>query len=140
MEHQTIEFTKDLEIGLPVIDEQHKEYIRRVGILVEKCEVGVSLEDVLSSLDFLEKYAIEHFDSEEYLMRETSYPLYDEHKAYHEYFCRQLDGLTEQIKGKDGFCEANLVRLTQLTFYWFVNHIRTHDTRIAEHIHSHPGA
>ena len=136
MKNEKMEFSPQLKIGLPIIDKQHKEYIRRLNIFMEKCENGVDLKEIYSSLEFLQIYALEHFDSEEYLMREKKYPAYDEQKRYHEYFSNKLDDLAKAIKTDGGFCEENIMALRELTVNWFTNHIQQHDSEIAEYINS----
>ena len=136
METSKMAFSPQLEIGLPTIDEQHKEYVNRLNIFMEKCEEGIDLEEIYSSLEFFQIYAIEHFDCEEYLMKEKNYPAYDEQKKYHEYFCNQLDDLTKKIKTDGGFCEESITKLRELTIDWFTNHIQQHDSKIAEFINA----
>jgi hemerythrin-like metal-binding protein len=136
MDYEKIEFTPQLKIGIALIDGQHKEYLRRLNIFMEKCQEGVDLEDVCDALDFLQVYAAEHFDSEEYLMRECEYPSYEEQKTFHDYFIEELDKLSEAIKTEGGFCEENLLKLRNLTYDWFVNHITEQDSKIAEFIHA----
>lgn len=131
-----MEFSSELETGLPLIDEQHQEYVNRLNVFLDKCEKGVTPEEIYSSLDFFQMYAYEHFDSEEYLMREKDYPAYDEQKKYHEYFRIRLDDLIETIKTDDGFCEENIIQLKELTVDWFSNHIQQHDSKIAEYINA----
>ena len=131
-----MEFSSELETGLPVIDEQHKEYVKRLNAFMYKCEKGVDFEEIVASLEFFQIYACEHFDSEEFLMKENHYPAYHEQKAFHEYFCTQLDGLTRLIKGEGGFCEENLNVLRTLTIEWFTNHIQQHDSKIAAYINA----
>jgi len=57
------------ELGVPLIDEQHKELFKRVESFMQVLRMASSWEDkvdkVNETLDFMNTYVVEHFRDEE---------------------------------------------------------------------------
>ncbi len=130
MGYAEIQFTPDLEIGIPLIDSQHREYIRRLNLFNDKCYEGIDEAEIEEHFRFVESYALEHLDSEEFFMRENGVPVYDEQVKMHDYFKRQLEAIKVQIE-VNGYNPENLESLHGLLVDWFLNHIRKCDKQVA---------
>ena len=136
MEYKKVEFLPELIIGLPAIDKQHAEYINRLNNLKEKCIAGINKDEVFEALDFLQSYAAEHFESEEYFMKEKKYPEREKQRVQHGYFMDEIFKLGDELQADGGFNEENLEKLLDHAYLWFVNHINSEDKKIAEYINS----
>lgn len=128
-----IKFTSDLSLGVPLLDRQHKEYIKRLDAFLKKYEEnaeGTVLDEYLS---FLQDYAVEHFDSEEFFMQGKEYPWLEQHKTFHKYFVEHLEGFAAHIR-EAGYTPDIMEDLRQLLVDWFFNHIKQQDRKVADFI------
>ncbi len=112
-----IVWTDSLSVGIPIIDEQHKQLISIINDLYAALDTLV-LEH---SLQKLSDYVVYHFSTEENIMRTCDYPdrliHEDEHKA-----------LTEQVVAftKDNSIPELLLFLRD----WLNNHILGTDKQL----------
>ncbi len=125
-----IEWDDDLETGIQVIDQQHKEFFRLVNVLLDTSIKGADKESVLKAFKFLHFYIIEHFGMEESLMMEYKYLSLKEHRTGHRYFKDELRKLEAQLSGAH-FPEVSM-RLDYLVVNWFINHIKVQDKKLAK--------
>jgi hemerythrin len=128
-----IEWRKDLEVGVKEIDDQHRELFRRFNALLDSCNQGKGKEEVLKVLMFLNDYIRSHFDAEERLQRQVSYPGYTEHRAQHQEFVRHLRDL-EDGYNRDGASTSLVIRMNQLVVSWLIQHISKKDRDIAGYV------
>lgn len=61
----TKEYPKDLNIGVPILDSQHREIIEKVKSLIQVIESKGTKEEVLESFNCFLSYIKHHFDTEE---------------------------------------------------------------------------
>jgi hemerythrin len=121
-----IEWTDDLATGVGEIDEQHKELFGRVNSLLDACKAGKGKEEVEKTLDFLSSYVLEHFGTEEQMMRKHEYPNFDEHKVQHEAFIADVAKLREELS-QGGAGVALIIRTNAAVVDWLLKHIRKTD-------------
>lgn len=125
-----IEWTEDLATGNEQIDEQHKEMFRRFAQFQTACEEGRGKESLYNLLKFLEEYITAHIAEEEALQINVSYPGYDEHKAEHAGFSRQLSQMKDYLAAVGP--TNTLVIETNLTLVnWLIRHIKGTDRKFA---------
>src|SRR5512137_2961281 len=89
-------WTPSLAIGVPEVDDQHRTLFERAGrfaAAVHGHERNARLEELF---EFLAEYALEHFASEERLMRSVDYPDLEVHAAEHRSFKQRLGSLAPQ--------------------------------------------
>ncbi|MBF0352203.1 MAG: hemerythrin family protein, partial [SAR324 cluster bacterium] len=125
-EFKEIEWTKDLEVGVVMIDQQHQELFRRVNKLMRAIQIEDSTETVPEMLDFLEEYVIIHFHAEEKLMMDTGYPHYYRHKQEHTQFIKVFRQLTELYENKQKGLFF-LFHLQNHVIEWLVYHVAGED-------------
>lgn len=122
-----------LKIGVPLIDNEHKELCDRTDQLFAACSQGKGKEEILKTLEFLEGYTIKHFADEEKLQRESSYPKYKEHKELHEFFKKQISDFKEEIQTNGA--SINVVSKTNyFLMNWLIGHIQKEDKELAQYI------
>ena len=120
----------DLTTGMAAIDDQHREYSKRVNAFLRECvERGGEREALSSTFTFLRQYVIEHLSTEEKLMAEYDYPQRAQHVAQHDYLRgwtdETSDGLAGHVLDTDYTLKVNYVLVE-----WFQKHIKTVDKRL----------
>ena len=121
-------FDDSLKVGITEIDEQHGRFIGFINDTWDALERGDDKDEFLYILNKLLDYAMEHFSSEEALMREHGYPDYDKHKATHSETAADLFEFDVRLLADDP--EESRAFLEFLT-NWLKNHILVTDMQLA---------
>ena len=125
----SIEWTRDLETGIDLIDDQHREIFKRVNRLSEACNEGKGKEEVMKLLLFLGDYVKEHFAAEEKLQVRYGYPGYASHKSQHTRFIADIARLGTAFKTEGA--TLSLVIMTNKTLTsWLLQHIGKTDKEL----------
>lgn len=128
-----IEWNEKLATGNSVIDNQHKELFARFDSLLTACNERKGKDEVYNLLQFLDDYVKSHFALEERLQQESNYPHYGEHKAQHESFIRDLQGLESQLK-QEGASLSLVIQTNQTMVNWLIQHINITDREMAGYL------
>lgn len=124
-----MQWTQDLESGIPVIDEQHKRIVGFINALDHASKTG-STEEVNEVLEGLLDYTITHFEFEEELQEKAGYPFLKAHRRVHEIFMRKIAGIRERAnKG-----EIVLPELLSMLKVWLSSHIKGDDRDYVESV------
>jgi len=121
MEYLRANWSADVEVGLPVIDEQHK---RLFDLAASFRGEGDQIR-VMKALATLCDYANTHLREEEELLQVIDYAGFAEHKRHHASFRQMLRELLEDSRSMtlDQIAE----RVESLINGWFYQHILTID-------------
>ena len=119
------EIPKDLSVGIPAIDEEHRHILRMIHRLkaAGADRGGDAAREVL--LD-LREYTVRHFKHEESLLLSADYPEIDEHIAEH----RSLTKKVDQLMAESG--QMHRDNLMQLLDNWIRHHILEVDRRYVD--------
>ncbi|GGX55340.1 bacteriohemerythrin [Saccharospirillum salsuginis] len=127
-----IVWSSEYEIGIPVIDNQHKrivEYINTVHELQGQRDAEAELRAVLHNLV---DYTLSHFAFEESLMEEAGYSDLADHQLAHQAFARQIEQLRKRfIQGNEVASE-----LAGVLQSWLLKHILTDDQSYSDTVKS----
>jgi hemerythrin len=118
----------DYSIGISSIDEQHEELRHSIDEIYKSMSFGKSL--LLPILDSYINQIIQHFSTEERLMKQYDYPEFALHKKEHSNFLFQVSDLEERFK-------ENKVKISAIIKYlaeWLLNHIVQHDMPMGEYM------
>jgi hemerythrin-like metal-binding protein len=118
-----IEWSDSLAIGIPLIDQQHKDLINNINELIEAIRTSKGQEHIQKITAFLEDYVVRHFNDEDVLMQEYKYPGYSAHKSLHLKFIEAFNALKEELRDKPDKGLYLVFRVQTLVMDWFVNHI-----------------
>ena len=123
---QKVEWTEEYELGIQVIDDQHKKIVDYINKLVDIGPDNTS-EGLSEVVDALLDYTYSHFAFEETLMEEAGYESLDFHKQTHEAFTNRIKDLHRR------FCEGETVNeeIGELLKNWLLNHIKEDDRSYA---------
>lgn len=119
------------ELGFKEIDEQHQRLIEIINELYEAQQQGTGRTLVRDSIVKLIEYSVYHFDNEQKLFEQYSYPAADEHIKEHKGFIEKAESLKTEI-GNNNI----LVTLKTLDFLkdWTINHILGTDKDFSEFV------
>jgi hemerythrin len=131
-----IEWTPDLAVNVPAIDDQHKELYSRMNDLCNAIMEGKGRNEVGSFVRYLSEYTTFHFDAEEALMRQHEYPGYDSQLAAHRLFKDRVRKMAAQADS-DVIPSDLVVEVVNQMKDWFSNHIRTMDKQIGDFLAAH---
>lgn len=128
-----IVFTKNLEVGVAAIDNQHRELFKKADELFEAGKNGKSKEYILQLFDFLGEYTKTHFKDEENYMLRIKYPEYESQKKMHESFIEKLVSLRKDCE-KAGVNISVILNTNQFILEWLTKHISVDDKKIGVHV------
>ena len=124
---------EEIQTGISLLDRQHERYFETVERVLQSCREEnpdpLNLKDILTQV---REYAVDNFDTEEYLMTLENYPDYDVHKAKHDFFKDRIDGFAPRLE--DGQLEAStdlLKELYAVLVDWFNTQIKDDDMKLA---------
>lgn len=122
-------WTKNLEVGVDLIDTQHKKWFEKADQLFEAGKNGKSKEYIIQMFDFLDEYTKTHFKDEEKYMASINYPELAQQKQMHEAFIKKLSELRKDYETAG----ANLtvvLNANRFIIDWLTNHISHADKKI----------
>jgi len=120
---------EEFSVGVPKIDAQHKELLAAMHRLAAGVESRRS-EVVSEVLGFLETYVVEHFNTEEDLMREATYPFLAQHVHEHRTFAVYFGRLRAEIEGGTLDPLFQKFRIQLLLVDWLINHTTKTDRHL----------
>lgn len=129
-----IKWSEDLALGVPRIDDQHKELISRFDKLLRACKEGQGNKEVSRLLDFLDTYVITHFRDEEQLQQESGFPDYETHKQEHAAFIANIGELKKQVQAEGDIQLEHVLNANNLLLDWLLRHIAVRDKAVGEHL------
>jgi hemerythrin-like metal-binding protein len=124
-------WNEEYAVGIPRIDEHHRELFRRIGALHEALMAGPPSDEVTRLLDFLADYTQYHFREEEELMAEHGYAFLPQHRAEHQLLVHQISSW------KKGRSEGRLSLTLQVAYSlaeWLRGHVLGSDRAFARTI------
>ena len=126
----TLEWTPALSVGVEEIDAQHRELFRRAARLLEGIRSGEP-EELGQLVEFLHRYAVEHFGAEEEHMRRTRFPGYARHKAEHDRFISDLLALAREHE-RSGAGAFMSLKVNQWLTRWLREHVSGTDAELGK--------
>lgn len=126
-------FDDNLITGNEMIDGQHKELIDRINGLLKSCQEGKGKTAAMKTLEYLSEYTEFHFQAEEKLQEEISYPGIAEHKAKHAEFKNAVEELHQMLEEQEGPTDAFVEAVQKNVVEWLYYHIKGFDRSVAEY-------
>ncbi len=123
-------WTDQLNVGIEVIDQQHRRIVEYINQLDDVRIESHSREEVGNLINELVDYTISHFGFEESLQDEANYPFAKSHKKVHELFKQRVSDYQARFdKGEDITKGLNSLLVT-----WLFNHIKRDDADYVESV------
>lgn len=126
-------WTDALAVGIEEIDRQHKGLFEQVDRLLVAAQKGAGQEELGNLLDFLGRYVVEHFGTEERYMEQYGYPDAPEHRRQHAGFVQYYQDVRARID-RDGASLSTLLQVQKYVVDWLNNHIRKSDKALGAYL------
>ncbi|MFZ2161244.1 MAG: bacteriohemerythrin [Sideroxyarcus sp.] len=124
-----LEWTRELEFDIPVIDDQHKRIVAFINELHDALATG-NAEETGHVMEGLLNYTVTHFEFEEDLQEKAGYPFLKAHRRIHEIFMKKVASIRERgVLGEDIAPE-----LLKLLKAWLASHIKGEDRDYVESV------
>jgi len=133
---QILVWNDGLDIGIDVIDGQHRTIADNLNRLARARHGGGGREDVAQVFEQTADYALFHFGFEESLLEEAGYELLDSHRRAHAVFVDRVRELQSRFRAGEDTSEA----LHALLADWLFNHIRHEDRAYVDAVRAYMGA
>jgi hemerythrin len=134
MEHGVfVEWDNRYSVGIPLIDDQHKELIRLTNELYKSCLAGeeTAKTNFMAAVKGTVDYVKYHFGVEEKLLQNVKYPEFAEHKKAHEEFVKHILGEVQDFQDGKKFVPNVFVRYLK---DWILSHIAVADRKYSAYI------
>jgi hemerythrin len=119
----------EFTLGVATIDDQHRELLDAMNRLVPHLQAGEAAGGA-EVFAFLERYAVEHFGTEEELMRARGYPFLAEHLVEHANFVDFFARLRRDVQAGRGGRLAHVFQAQVFLLDWFANHSTSTDRHL----------
>ena len=126
-----IKISKDMETGVTLIDNQHKELIDRINAVTYAGNKAFTKEETQKTLDLLGEYISKHFSDEEALQLRSGYPKYEWHKAQHKHYVNEFKKLKQEFNS-NGYSAKFTLDLSNSIIGWIVKHIKSADVELGK--------
>jgi len=125
------------KIGIPLIDEQHKELFDRVEkfltALRKDRDWQEKLPEIKKTLSFMQNYVVVHFDAEEAYQKKIGYPDLQQHRLIHKEFTDYVMQCARDFK-KEGYPEQSVQQFAGKLLAWLINHVVATDLKMGSYV------
>ncbi len=128
---QLIQWTDKMNLGLELIDGQHKmlcSYINALHRAMQEKETGGVLQELMGNL---KDYTVSHFSTEEQYFGHSDYPDVERHKKVHQNFVAKIEDYERKIKRGEAMVSTELLEFLK---DWLVNHIQGTDPQYVPYV------
>lgn len=117
------------EVGIPIIDEQHRGAVATINSLFYFMQQDKGMEALLPTLKVLDQYTKIHFETEEMILTQEGYPDLEAHVMIHRDLVRQM---AEVMRRAVAQSDPTIV----LVFLkdWWMDHINKEDKKYAAYM------
>lgn len=122
-------WNNSLSVGIPEIDQQHKQLIEQLNLLVDAMHANSGKEEIQKIVQFLDIYVGKHFSYEEGCMHRYKCPVASENAAAHSQFINTLKRIKTELNQK-GPSLLLAIEVNEQLLDWFVNHIKKTDREL----------
>ena len=120
------------EIGVPLVDEQHRGLFSSVEGAFAILKAGNKLDELSPQLHLIAQGARIHFKFEEDLMEKYADPTVQVHRDEHTSLMAQLRRLKR--RNLSALRPLQSEQISSFLFEWLTEHICTHDRKMADHL------
>ena len=132
-EEKIITWEESYELGIELIDNQHKQLVDLINKLYQACLAGNATvaSSFKDAMGHMVEYVRFHFGAEQDLMNRANYPNFGEHKKQHEVLIKDiLEAAKAYSEGKK-FVPHTFVRTLR---DWVLGHIAVSDKAYSKYI------
>lgn len=126
-----IKWKEEYTMGIPLIDEQHKELFKiadKIFELLQDKNFYDKYDSVIELIEELKSYTVFHFESEEDYMKSIGYRKYLTHKVDHDDFIEKVSNV--DFSKIDENQNAYILEILEFVVKWINDHILEKDKLI----------
>ena len=135
LDNEIICWEDSYELGIELIDSQHKELVKLINQLYKACLSGNEAITTMfkEAMSRMVDYVRFHFTAEQELMTRINYPNFHEHKKQHENLIMNILTAAKDYNEGKKFVPNHFVRLLK---DWVLSHIAVFDKSYTAFIHA----
>jgi hemerythrin-like metal-binding protein len=122
---------EDMRTGIPAIDEEHRELIRKINELYRIHQTGATIDDIAAVLRFLNRFVQSHFKHEEELMDKRKCSARMLNRMEHAHFLQEFQELVASFT-LDLDTDQAASKIERMTARWLTGHICRVDVCLRE--------
>lgn len=130
-----VEWGKQLETGIPSLDNEHKDIIACINSFFAKCDEGGGVGEIIDLFASLDNYTKKHFSYEENLQRINNYPGLEEQQRQHAIFLADLGEMKRTLEASGSTVKLTLTTKGRL-IRWLSHHINSLDKEFIDFLNS----
>jgi len=118
----------EYSVGVPFLDEQHKDLFviaNEIFAVLGNEFITDKYDQIVTIVDRLKEYTVEHFATEEAYMMENGYRKLLSHRVTHQDFVAKMNSIDFQAVDEDQ--DAHLTDILNFVTNWLVQHILQED-------------
>lgn len=119
-----IKWSSESELGIPIIDEQHRAAVATINSLFYFIQKKRGIAALQPTFNVLEQYTKIHFETEEELLKQCGYPDFEAHVLLH----RELDSKMHEIM-RQAIADQDATMALSFLKEWWIDHINVHDRK-----------
>jgi len=123
---EKINWTDEFSVGVKALDDQHKQIIDLINILIDSSNRSVNSETIFNVLKQMMSYAQKHLDFEEQLLEEHKYFDLMNHAATHVKYLEKVAKFSFDTMAHDESIPEALLEFLQ---NWWQHHILEDDMK-----------
>jgi len=127
-----LQWTDDYSVGDGTVDNDHRGLFAAVNELEQAASADAGTDEVGRIIAYLIRYVNEHFQREERLMHDCSYPDISDHRDRHRGFSQKVYAIEQIYRVDPG--GINLGKLVEFLRGWLVRHILGADQDFAPYL------
>ena len=127
-----LQWSDELSVGVPLIDQQHKELIRIAVLTLDAMKRNDGREYIDTVINKLREYTVFHFRYEEELMEDMLFPERAEHGQEHIRLKNEVKQFQRELYLHNA---PSPQTIREFVKDWLITHILTFDRNLAKFIH-----
>jgi hemerythrin len=127
-----LQWSDELSVGVPLIDQQHKELIRIAVLALDAMKREDGREYIDTVINKLREYTVFHFRYEEELMESMHFPERSEHGQEHVRLKNEVKQFQRELYLHN---DPSPQTVRDFVKDWLITHILTFDRNLAKFIH-----
>lgn len=124
-----INWNRNLETGIQIVDSQHRSLVDRLNQFFEACIQKRGKDELMNMIRFLENYVVFHFKTEEDIMQRNKFSGYLSHKAMHDEFIKEFVKIKGRFENEGATLEL-VSNTTKFLTNWLIEHISKIDKQL----------
>lgn len=121
-----VEWEQKYSVGIPSLDTHHKKLFSLLNDLDVAMQPGQSADKLHAVIKELISYTQYHFEAEETIMKNNSYPEYGSHLKEHFAFIKKVKEVTDQFHNNGGKFTVDIKKFLK---DWLSDHIMVNDQK-----------